>query len=132
MPPACRLDMLSKLLSNSAVVILTVLCSACASENVRILELKDVGSFNAQEVKTSPKTIRITGLAFHSALGIWNITTSQHGDNLQVLVQLALADSAHSGNFDYTLTVPEPIRTVTFGEKEAVIWDRVSGMVERK
>jgi hypothetical protein len=94
-----------------------------------VLELNDVQFLNVQVVNAPQLTIRVTGLVFHSSLGIKDIVTSQDGDSLKVLVQLAPATSNRSGNLDYAITVPSNIRQVTFGNNRAVIWTRATGIM---
>jgi hypothetical protein len=84
-----------------------------------ILELKDVQSFKVREISLSPLKIRLSGLAFHSALVVRNITTLHDGDSLQVLVHLMPTMPGRSGSFSYDLAIPESINTVSFGEKKS-------------
>jgi hypothetical protein len=116
------------------VAALCVLCSltACIREFGMILELKDVQFFKAQEISSSPLTIRLSGLAFHSALVVRNITTLHDGDSLQVLVHLMPTMPGRSGSFSYDLAILESINTVSFGEKKTLIWDRSAGFVKPK
>ena len=101
---------------------------ACAHESDMILALRDVQSFDAHEFGTSPMTIRLSGLAFHSSLAVRNVSVAQNGSSLQVLVHLTPATAGLSGNFTYDLVVPESINTVIFGNEMAVIWRRDAGL----
>ena len=116
----------------AAFLVMVVACFACAKEPDMVLELSDVQFFNVQVVNAPQLTIRLTGLVFHSSLGIKNIATSQDGDSLRILVQLAPATSSRSGNLDYVTTVPGNIRQVTFGNNRAVIWTRAIGAIHQK
>jgi hypothetical protein len=87
------------------------------------LELKDVQFFEVKQTDSSPLTIRMTGLVSHSSLGIRNITTIEDNQSLHILVHLVLATEKFSGNLDYSVIVPASIRSVTFGETKAIIWD---------
>ena len=113
---------------------LCVLCSmaACIHEFGMILELKDVKFFEAQEVSSSPLTIRLSGLALHSALVVRNIATLHNEDSLQVLVHLMPTMPGRSGSFSYDLAIPGSINRVSFGEKKALIWERSRGFVKPK
>lgn len=97
-----------------------------------ILELKDIQFFKAQLTNSSPVTIKLSGLAFHSSLAIQDVTTSQNDESLQILVHLTPATEKLSGNLDYTFSVPASVNTVTFGEKKAPIWSRNTGIVQPK
>ena len=97
-----------------------------------ILELKDVQFFKAQQINSSPVTIKLSGLAFHSSLAIQDITTARYDESLQVLVRLTPAMEGLSGNLNYTLAVPASVNTVSFGRGKAVIWKRSTGIVQPK
>ena len=114
------------------VLIITACTAACGHEGDMVLALNDVQFFKAQEISTSPVTIRLSGLAFHSSLAVRNITTLQGSDSLQVLVHMAPAVSGMSGSFSYDLVVPASVDRVSFGEEKALIWDRSSGVVKPK
>lgn len=104
---------------------------ACAQEDNMILELKDVQFFKAQQTKTSPTTIKVSGLAFHSSLAVLKITTSQYDESLQLLVHLSPATTGLSGNFDYILNVPASVNTVSFGKDKIEIWTRAAGATQK-
>ena len=113
-------------------LILIAYTAAFGHEGDMVLALSDVQFFKAQEISTSPVTIRLSGLAFHSSLAVRNITTLQGSDSLQVLVHMAPAVSGMSGSFSYDLVVPASVDRVSFGEEKALIWDRSSGVVKPK
>jgi hypothetical protein len=105
---------------------------ACSRLNNMILELKDVQFFKAQETSASPRTIRLSGLAFHSALAVRDVTATQNGaSSLQVLVHLMPTAPGLSGNFTYEFVVPDSVNTVTFGNEDALIWRRDTGFIKR-
>lgn len=112
------------------LLFVTAAVVACAQETSVVLELKDVQFFNAEQTSTSPATIRLSGLAFHSSLVVQEISTTRHEETLKLLVHLAPASAGLSGSFDYTLTVPPAVNTVSFGREEIVIWNRATGVVE--
>jgi hypothetical protein len=121
-----------RLLALIAVVFAVVASSACAQEQDMVLELKDIQFFKVQETKGASDTLRLTGLVFHSSLGVRNVTTAEHGDAFEVLVHLAPATQQRSGNLGCTLVIPKSSQKVTFGVSHAVIWDRATGIVPAK
>jgi len=104
---------------------------ACAQGSGMVLELKDVQFFKAQQTNTAPATIKLSGLAFHSSLAVQEVTTSQYDESLQLLVHLTPATAGLTGNFDYTLTIPSSVNTVSFGKEKIAIWNRTAGVVQK-
>jgi hypothetical protein len=121
-----------RVLALFAVVFAVVATSACAQERDMILEIKDIQFFKVQETKGASDTLRVTGLVFHSSLGVKNATTAEHGEALEVLVHLAPATQQRTGNLDYTFAIPKSSQKVTFGVSHTVIWDRAAGIVPTK
>lgn len=113
-----------------SIFVTLIVSSACAQEGGMTLELKDVQFFQAKQIDSSTMTIRLTGLVFHSSLGIRNIITLQDNQSLQILVYLVPATAKFTGNLDFSVTVPSSIQSVTFGKTKAVIWDRETGIVQ--
>jgi hypothetical protein len=113
------------------LLLIIVALIACAQEGNMVLELKDVQFFKAQQTNTSPTMIKVSGLAFHSSLVVQKITTSQYDESLQLLVYLSPATKGLSGNFDYTLTVPASVITVSFGKDKIAIWSRAAGVIQK-
>jgi hypothetical protein len=113
------------------LLLVAVAFIACAQEENMILELKDVQFFQAEQINTSPVTIKLSGLAFHSSLAIRDVTTSQYGDSLQVLVHLTPVTGDMTGNLDYDFAIPSTINSVSFGKEKVIIWSRTSGVVQR-
>jgi hypothetical protein len=114
-----RLSLLSALFAG-------VFCSACAGAD-RILELKDVLFFKSTQASAEPLTIKVSGLAGHSALVISRIDVIQKNDAATIVAHLALASNGRSGSFDYVYVVPGSVNSVSFGSGNAVIWKRASG-----
>lgn len=105
-----------------AAVLLT---TACNAGDDMILEYKDVQSFKATPMPDrTPLVLKISGLAFHSAMSVEKITTRTEGSSLIVYVHLTLARPGLSGKFEYELPVPSSINEVRFGNEKAVIWKR--------
>lgn len=105
---------------------LGVFCAACAGTN-GILELKDVLSFSATQVSADPLTIKVSGLAGHSALVVSKITVIQKNEAATIVAHLALASEGKSGSFDYAYAVPASVNRVSFGSEGSVIWNRAYG-----
>lgn len=90
-----------------------------------LLESKDVQFFKVEELPGArPTKLRISGLAFRSAMSVSKITTKTDGAAIVVLVYLSLAKPATSGSFAYELTVPDTVNEVRFGSSPAPIWTR--------
>jgi hypothetical protein len=104
--------------------------AAWAREVDVILAFRDVQFFKVQEISPSPLTMRLSGLAFHSALAVGNVAAVQSGNSLQVLVHLTQTAPGLSGNFSYDLVVPESIDTVSFGIEKSIVWRRDTGFLQ--
>jgi hypothetical protein len=104
-----------------------VFCEACVGTG-RILELDDVQSFRSVQASADPLTIKVSGLAGHSALVVSRIDVIQKDDVATIVVHLALASNGRSGSFDYAYLVPGSVNSVSFGSENAVIWKRTSGL----
>ena len=109
---------------NVSLFLIISMLTACVIDSNMILETKDIQFFNVKQIDGSPVVIEISGLVFHSSLGIEKIKTATSDHALQVLVYLAPATRRHSGNLDYRLTIPESINRVVFGSDKTVIWER--------
>lgn len=97
----------------------------CTAKQDMILEYKDVQFFKAEaEPPSAPKTLRISGLAFHSALSVGKITSESEAGSLVVLIHLIPATKGTSGSFAFELSIPDSIRDVRFGNERVVIWKR--------
>jgi len=119
-------------LSFILMMMMAVICSACAKDKDMILELKDVQFFQVQPMNSSIGSIKLSGLVFHSSLAIKNISTSLDDEKLQVLVHLTPTSSGLSGNLIYNLVIPDKVNAVTFGNENVVIWNRSTGEVKSK
>ena len=108
------------------VFVLTL--TACSLTH-RVLEFKDTGSFAVQQTSVVPVTLKLSGLALHSALGVQSVTPVQKGDTTQILVNLVLVSKGLSGGFEYEYVVPPEIDRVTFGKENTLIWSR-DGLAE--
>ena len=69
------------------------------------------------------KQIRLTGLLGNSAMGISDIKTNIHNDELNIILFQKLADSKYSGRLDKEITVEKSIKKITFGSKKKIVWE---------
>jgi hypothetical protein len=108
------------------ILVTTVAASwAAARASQTILAHKDVQFFKVVELPgRKPTALKISGLAFYSALAVEKITTDIEGRSLTVNVYLCLARPGLSGSFDYELSVPDSVHEVRFGSEKVVIWKR--------
>jgi hypothetical protein len=95
----------------------------CAAQDM-ILESKDVQFFKVDTLQASPTKLKISGLAFKSAMSVKDITATTKESVIVVRVYLAPASSDTSGSFAYELTVPPSVNEVRFGTDTAPIWKR--------
>ena len=102
---------------------LALLCFVGCAANKMILELKDVQNFQIVE---KPKTgeLQISGLAFHSALGVKKMVVTKQGQDLIIKFHLVLAGDKYSPCFNYSVAVPEDTARVVFGNDRKEIWKR--------
>lgn len=88
------------------------------------LDSKDVQFFKVEEVNSSPITLKISGLVFHSALAVQEITKSVDGPELFIQVKLTPVSKGLSGNFSYEVIIPQAVNVVYFGSDKKIIWER--------
>jgi hypothetical protein len=113
--------------SRAAIILIgTVVASlALARASETILSYKDVQFFKVVQLPDrKPTALKISGLAFHSALAVEKITTGIEGKSLTVDVYLCLARPGLSGSFDYEFSVPDSVNEVRFGGEKIVVWRR--------
>ena len=105
------------------LALLTV--GGCAAVQNAVLESKDVQFLKVHELQAArPTRLKISGLAFHSAMSVNKITTKTEGSAMVVLVHLAIAKQGTSGSFEYELAVPDSVNEVRFGNSSVRIWKR--------
>jgi hypothetical protein len=116
------------LLEGIGGLIIALLClTACGIGQAKILEAKDVQFFKVESIGQTPNEhLRLSGLAFNSAMTVKQIAVERHGSQPAVLVYLELARSGKSGSFTYELTIPSWAQQVTFGTAATIIWSRPS------
>ena len=105
----------------AAIFLLACFCG-CDKDKM-ILELKDVQNFQAVE-KRETSELQISGIAFHSALGVKKMTTERQGQDLIVKLHLVLAREKYSPRFNYAVAVPADTARVLFGKDRKEIWER--------
>lgn len=90
-----------------------------------ILEYKDVQFFKAEaEPPSAPTSLKISGLAFHSALSVGKITDENDAGSIVVLVHLIPATPGTSGSFAIDIPIPDSVNDVRFGNERVEIWKR--------
>src|SRR5258708_11291879 len=83
----------------------------CTFMHHEIIESKDVQFFKVEKLPGEhPVKVRLSGLAFKSAMSVTKITTKIEGSAIIVSVHLALAKPGTSGSFEYDLVVPDSVR----------------------
>lgn len=114
-----------RLLRNATVFLLSVAALGCAGGQSMILEAKDVQFFKTSVSYVGGDTrLKISGLAFHSALAVETLQQKEEAETLHLLITLVPARPGLSGTFNYTIEVPPEVTHVTFGTSETVIWQR--------
>jgi len=95
---------------------------SCAT---RVLEMQEIPILQVRQV-LHPDSIEVNlmGVTIHSSLLIDKIEALRIDDSLHVLVYAGLFGN-NSGNINYTLTVPDDVNTIVFGENKRIIWSRI-------
>ena len=102
------------------------LLAACAGVGAKTLELRDVQNFSMTEtLQDGQWALRLSGLAFHSALAVERVETVRRADALVVKVLLSVETRGKTGQFDFVVDVPPGVERVLFGEEGRQIWPRV-------
>ncbi|MDR3322661.1 MAG: hypothetical protein LBS89_00445, partial [Zoogloeaceae bacterium] len=78
------------------------------------LEREDT-TLNVEEMRSgSHVTLKISGLVWHSALGVSHIRKEEKTpSDLQIIVELVLAHAGLSGNFEEEIVLPDTVETVS-------------------
>lgn len=100
----------------------------------RILELKDVwGLKTAASVEDDGVChLRVSGLAFHSALVVEQVKVERQGDQARIRVALALAKEGRTGFFDADVPIASGLRSVVFGNEGSSVWTSADGCDTRE
>jgi hypothetical protein len=116
---------ISRVLVRAAMSVSVLSITAGCGAPHRVLELKDVQFLKVQEEPAgSPRALRVSGLAFHSALAVDGIHVLENGDVRIVEIPLVAARPGLSGSFEYVVEVPASVQEVQFGRKHAILWRR--------
>lgn len=121
MAPLAEVITMNRWVSSLNAFLAAIALTGCVH---RVLEAKDIWSFQVNRINSSSIEIRLSGLVSHSSLGVDKISTQQIDESLQVLVYLTLATKEKSGNLNYTLVIPDSVNEVVFGNDKTVIWTR--------
>lgn len=103
--------------------ILGSLLLGCSRFHDTILEADKVQFFKVEEVASSgARRLRLSGLAFYSALCVRKTDTFQSEKALVVIIHLGPAKGNCSGSFSFDVDVPDTVSEVQFGNARKVIW----------
>ncbi len=88
-----------------------------------VLSFEDVQNLKVSETSDGEiKQLRISGLAFHSALAVERMTTQIEGSIMLVKIELVPTRPELSGQFAYTVDIPRNVTRVFFGDLRHQIW----------
>ena len=95
--------------------------SGCFFANDEI-KLDDIGNFKitVNEAEES-RQVHLTGLLGDSAMGISDIKTTSHNDELNITLFQKLAGSEYSGKLDKEIALEHNIKKITYGSKHEII-----------
>src|SRR6266853_420036 len=111
-----------KLLRYAIALIATILVGSCGR---KILSRRDAMSLSAVVSNNNGKNIlTVSGFSGDSSMGVYNISSEEHGDKLLIIVLETLIRKGLTGNFDYSVEIKENINYVCFGSLSDVIWRR--------
>lgn len=89
----------------------------------RVLETRDFFGVTATGVpEEAPERLVLSGLVFHSALGVEAVKTRLEDDVLLVEVRGGLARKGVDGNLNASIALPSGIREVQFGHERTTVW----------
>ena len=109
--------------------LVSILLAMTACQRETVLKYKDVQSLSVVELSgEGQQKIRISGLAFMSAMSVRRIATRSNGSSVTVLVFIGPVREGQSGSFSYDLIVPPTDRDVRFSEDQVVIWRRSANL----
>lgn len=115
------LTIMAPILAATAIV-------SCTEGRDMILEAKDVQFLKVEETRAPPAArLQVSGLAFHSSLGVTDINTTVSEKSLIILVRLGPSGRGASGNFSRELDIPETVDKVLFGKDKVMLWKRGAG-----
>lgn len=99
-----------------------LILSGCFFANDEI-KLDDIRNFKIIVNKAKGnRQAHLTGLLSNSAMGISDIKTTSHKDELNITLFQKLAGSEYSGKLDKEITLESNIKKITYGSKHEIIW----------
>lgn len=104
-------------------------CTAAVSCARHVLEAKEVANFSVVETSASTApTLKLSGLAMHSAMTVSDIVVETKGDSAVVLVNMTSPPArTGSGSFDFVYRVPDDVNAVYLGRDRTAVWKRGVG-----
>ena len=105
-----------------------LILSGCFFANDEI-KLDDIGNFKitVNEAEES-RQVHLTGLLGDSAMGISDIKTTSHNDELNITLFQELEGSEYSGKLDKEIALEHNIKKITYGSKHEIIWQESIGL----
>ncbi|MTH46427.1 hypothetical protein [Intestinirhabdus alba] len=114
------------MLNRLLLVLMVTLLPGCKEQSL-LLAKQDVINLTVNEAHGAggKRRVTVSGLAAHSALAVERIEqVEQPAGSVALRVYLSPAGAGRTGQFSYTLTVPDTIKQITFGPARDVIWSR--------
>ena len=98
-----------------------LILSGCFSTDE--IKLEDIQNFKitVNEAKDN-RQVHLTGLLGNSVMGISDIKTTSHNDELNIALFQKLAGSEYSGTLDKEIALESNIKKITYGSKHEIIW----------
>ncbi|WP_239667858.1 hypothetical protein [Neisseria lactamica] len=98
-----------------------LILSGCFSTDE--IKLEDIQNFKitVNEAKDN-RQVHLTGLLGNSVMGISDIKTTSHNDELNIALFQKLAGSEYSGALDKEIALESSIKKITYGSERKVIW----------
>jgi len=117
-----------RLMMRWLIAVATAFAGCARGLDANVLELRDVQGFSVNEMHRGDFVVlRLSGLVFHSALGVDRFEQRIVGGTLEVRAVLTLANKSRSGLFDLELELPRDVRRVVFGNEKVEVWPRRLG-----
>ena len=99
----------------------------------RVLEARDFNGFYVKgEPEDEPEQLVLSGLVFHSAMGVESVKTYEDGAVFRVEVRGGIARKGVDGNLFVKIALPVGIREVQFGRERTTVWSWRVAEVWRK
>ena len=124
--PGIRTEFIGKFIMKIKVIMLSIIGLILSGYSLANEEIKfsDIWNFKISvKENRNNKQIRLTGLLGNSAMGISDIKTNIHNDELNIILFQKLAGSKYSGRLDKEVTVEKSIKKITFGSKKKIVWE---------